>query len=824
MTLPQPQWHRSRRPILVSLALVGMAGMVAIALRLTTGEFWPEGGWGGQALPWLDQGLAGETDAATETVLGSRNVVIGGGGYVTGLALHPQEPGLIYSRTDMGGFYRWEAGDRRWQPLLESFDLSQENSFGGAAIALDPTDPNRVYMAAGKYTYAPGRLYRSDDRGQTWQRLPLSLPLGANEAGRSVGERLAVNPFDPAVLVFGSWRDGVWRSGDRGDTWAQVVFPGQLDGQLGITSVGFDPQRAGMVYAAAWDDGVYQSQDAGLTWQKLPNSPRRVRRLAIAADHHLYTAGDDPQAGVQVYRPELQAWDNLTPRAGRKSRFAAIAPSPHDPDRLVAVPAQEPHPPVYVSADRGRSWRRVRPRAIVVRPWWTPFMRRFPWVADVQFDPHVRDQLWLTTWFGVWRTPALSDPAVPWTAEVQGHEQAVVFDLLAPVGDRPLISAVADLDGFRHDQGLQRAPSQVLGIDRGREFGDTYDLDAADLDASDLDASDLGASDLGAADLDASDLDAADPAADPDAGAAECVAECVAVVVRVGGHRKYEVYGGATSRDGGQTWRRWRGYPEATMPLRVAVSRRDPDRLVVTRSDRPALYSHDGGDTWQPVQGLPLGEEGPWTWSQPLAADPVDGDTFYYYARRETRPEARPETRPETRNSSRGQLWRSDDAGATFTAITSDLPAPADRHDLVTLVAEPGRSGTLWLGIEGRGLWVSSDRGATFTPISGVLSTRLLAVVSASVAHPERDAEGQVDEGNVYLYGQVRDPQTGQPAAVGVWRSRDRGQTWSAVGNAQSYPMGNLPTALAVGRGGRSGAPARVFVGTNGRGIYDGDR
>jgi len=45
-----------------------------------------------------------------------RNVVIGAGGFVTGLAYHPSARGLFYARTDVGEAYRFDA-ERLFVPL-----------------------------------------------------------------------------------------------------------------------------------------------------------------------------------------------------------------------------------------------------------------------------------------------------------------------------------------------------------------------------------------------------------------------------------------------------------------------------------------------------------------------------------------------------------------------------------------------------------------------------------------------------------------------------------------------------------------------------------
>lgn len=98
------------------------------------------------------------------------NVSIGGGGYVTGIYLHPRERNLAYIRTDMGGFYRWNSKDYKWIPLTDIFSLQHSNYYGGEALALDPNNPDIVYIAAGKYTTSWGGLgtiFKSSDRGQT---------------------------------------------------------------------------------------------------------------------------------------------------------------------------------------------------------------------------------------------------------------------------------------------------------------------------------------------------------------------------------------------------------------------------------------------------------------------------------------------------------------------------------------------------------------------------------------------------------------------------------------------------------------------------------
>ena len=160
------------------------------------------------------------------------NVVIGGGGgFVCGIIYNPTEEGLVYARTDIGGAYIRNKETLEWEPLMDWVYPDEWNMLGVESLATDPVEPNRLYVAAGTYTNEwtnmNGYILRSEDYGKTWEKTELPFKFGGNMPGRSVGERLMIDPNSNNILYFAARSgNGLWKSEDYGKTWSKVEsFP-----------------------------------------------------------------------------------------------------------------------------------------------------------------------------------------------------------------------------------------------------------------------------------------------------------------------------------------------------------------------------------------------------------------------------------------------------------------------------------------------------------------------------------------------------------------------------------------------------------------------
>ncbi|MEM6399861.1 MAG: YCF48-related protein [Cyanobacteria bacterium P01_D01_bin.116] len=662
--------------------------------------------------------------------LGNANVAIGGGGYVTGIYLHPKKPNLVYIKTDIGGFYRWNPDNSSWIPLNEQLSLANSNYYGGESLALDPKDPNIVYIAVGKYTADwwkhQGTILKSLDRGKTWTKLNLDLKMGGNESQRWTGERLAVNPFNSQSLFFGSRQDGLWKSDNAGKNWSKVKSFPILNDDIGINAITFNRRKKGTLYAVAYKSGVYKSTDTGKSWELLPEAATEVNRIVVGNDDTLYATH---RKGVSKF--VKGSWKNITP-VKNQIAFNAIGVNPRNRDDIMVATYSDASTEIFHSFDGGNKWNKQKRQANNTISWWSDYMKSKPSVASIEFDPSNPNRVWLTDWYGIWRTDNINRSPVVWTNYQQGHEEVVTFSLVStPSG--ALISGLADVDGFYHDRGLNAYPSKMLSS-KPHDFQDTYSIDYSQ--------------------------------------------ESPLRMVRVGGSRHNNTYSGATSSDGGKNWQKFPTFPAKQMGTRVAMSATNPNLFVVTLSGTQPIRTKDGGASWLPVSGLPNGFEGNWNWTQPLVADKVDGNLFYYYAD--------------------GKVYRSSNGGKSFAVVSASLP----RADWYSLKTVSGVQGELWLSLDNQGLFHSSDGGENFTRIAGVNRAYLIAL-----GKPKVGKKGNA----LYLYGEVSN------IGKGIFRSLNNGKTWRRIGD-KNKPIGNDPNVMEA-------SPTQfglVFVGTNGRGIYYG--
>src|ERR1022692_3567067 len=151
-------------------------------------------------------------------------------GMTTSIAIDPRNASVVYIGAPDGGVWKTVDGGVHWTPLTDS-----QLSMSIGAIALDPVQPDTVYVGTGSYlgTGSGGfgvGILKSTDGGDTWTNYPgpFAGPTGTDTYCGTGAEiaALAVNPSNPQVLLAGVFRcsasAGIYRSTDGGINWTQV--------------------------------------------------------------------------------------------------------------------------------------------------------------------------------------------------------------------------------------------------------------------------------------------------------------------------------------------------------------------------------------------------------------------------------------------------------------------------------------------------------------------------------------------------------------------------------------------------------------------------
>ncbi len=423
-----------------------------------------------------------------------KNVQIVGGGFVDGIVFHPTAKGVRYARTDMGGAYRWNDDTRRWEPMLDWVPYADLNLMGVESIAVDPSDPNRVYLSCGTYTNDKtpnGAVLRSSDRGRTFQRANVPFKMGGNENGRGNGERMAVDPNDGNIVYLGTRQAGLWRSVDRGATWNRIEsFPDVTEAgpppkpqewwkrPNGVVFVIFDPRSgspgkgSSVIYAGAslmQTDNLFRSTDAGRTWQAVAGEPVQYRplRAVLASGGVLYIAyGTDPgpwrmtNGGLWKLDTKTGAWTDITPdkpTAARPFGYAAVSVDAHNPRALIVSSFYRPGgEEIFRSTNGGETWKPVFAGGGTYDFSLAPYVARTPihWLFDIEIDPADPDHAIFTTGYGGYETFDLTDvdsgKPTKWSVMSTGIEETVALDLLSPPQGAHLLTAIGDYGGFVH--------------------------------------------------------------------------------------------------------------------------------------------------------------------------------------------------------------------------------------------------------------------------------------------------------------------------------------------------------------------------------------
>ena len=616
-----------------------------------------------------------------------RNLSIGGGGYITGIKIHPNNSELIYLRTDVGGCYRYDKEKQKLVQLITSVSYESRNLYGINGIALDPVDENIVYIAAGKYPdEAPSDIFKSVDKGKTWFPMSLKKTWGANFHPFRTGNLLEVNPHTRELWA-GTLGDGLWKY--NGNEWHKIHsvpngrYGRQKGGNVaeGPIAICFDNANPNYIYVAVRGHGVYRSSNGGESFTKVGSIPSDFYDLSLSKDGNmLFVAVNDKG----IYRlndcRSNDHWMDVSFQSDNL-RVRTVTCSPHDNNFIISANARHNClNSIFISHDGGEHWKKLNGKAYNIVNW---HPQSYPGSAISQFafDPFDPVKVYFTDWYSFYKTENILETQVMWDNRMSyGHEEMVPVTLVSnkiPNNQQvQLYVGGADLSAL-----------QITDLDRFSTLPNIRSLSGTDLlqEVSGID----------------------------------CYTRNPDVVAFCGGEGWAMKRGGlAISENGGKSLTMAKGYLSQWGGGKVVFSGNDPDNLVVVTQEG-VRYTVNGGKTFMLSEGTSgtYIRSGIFQYVNPLCADQVNGN-FYLYDRRS------------------GDFMVSSDKGKSFVKY-SKLPA-AESEKKLMLVAPSGMAGHLFAALGSKGLFFSEDSGKNWrrSPVFADVSLIALGKEAPKESYP----------------------------------------------------------------------------------------
>jgi photosystem II stability/assembly factor-like uncharacterized protein len=199
--------------------------------------------------------------------------------------VHPTNPDIVlaavlghpYGANEERGVFRSIDGGNSWQKVLYL-----NHNTGAIEIEFDPNDPATIFADLWEHREGPWEngsfsgpnngLYKSQDGGNTWNKIGKGLPTAEQGLGR-IGFGIA--PSNSKIMfatVDAREGGGIYRSEDGGNNWTRVSSDRRLWGRGGdFAEIRVHPKNPEVVFVA--NTAAYRSTDGGKHWMSFKGAP-----------------------------------------------------------------------------------------------------------------------------------------------------------------------------------------------------------------------------------------------------------------------------------------------------------------------------------------------------------------------------------------------------------------------------------------------------------------------------------------------------------------------------------------------------------------------
>ncbi len=186
--------------------------------------------------------------------------VSGGIGRLNCITFHPTDPDIIWVGAPTGGAWKSSDGGDSWEPASDML-----SAIGISDIAINPLNPDIIYLATGDGDAGSGRAYgigimKSTNGGLSWEPTALTKSVSNQVYFR----KILIHPTIPSRMVTTA-SDGIYRTTDGWNTYTRVKTGSFKD-------LEFNPGNPNILYATSYsytgDAMVFKSTDGGVSFSE----------------------------------------------------------------------------------------------------------------------------------------------------------------------------------------------------------------------------------------------------------------------------------------------------------------------------------------------------------------------------------------------------------------------------------------------------------------------------------------------------------------------------------------------------------------------------
>jgi photosystem II stability/assembly factor-like uncharacterized protein len=214
-----------------------------------------------------------------------------------------------------------------------------------SSVAAAKSDPSVVYASPFSWNQKSPPLFKSTDRGTTWQTLAGGLPQDNSGI-------IAIDPTTAQTVYAGLWTQGLYKTTDGGQIWSFLVAA-----DYNLTGLILDPLTPSTLYFSDCN-GIHKSTDGGTSWVG-SGGTLCVYSLAIDSLDPINLYAGTELSGIFKSTDAGATWNAVNNGLPNVSIVASIAVDPNQSSVVYAVIAPSDPPyiwEIFKSTDGGITW------------------------------------------------------------------------------------------------------------------------------------------------------------------------------------------------------------------------------------------------------------------------------------------------------------------------------------------------------------------------------------------------------------------------------------------------------------------------------------